>query len=89
MLSGPLPSEIGNLFLLESLALGNNAFDGIMPTELGQLAAIRTLQCALFFNVFPSRTLLTIFHSFSSPQNYWNSSPTIWWDQFLHSWGSF
>lgn len=42
MLSGPIPSEIGNLFLLESLALGNNAFDGIIPTELGQLAAIRT-----------------------------------------------
>ena len=42
-LSGPVPTELGNLANLQSLSLSRNALSGPVPTELGNLANLRIL----------------------------------------------
>ena len=42
-LSGPIPSELGELAFLRSLSLGNNALSGPIPPELGNLARLARL----------------------------------------------
>ena len=42
-LTGPVPTELGNLSNLENLSLNNNALTGPIPTELGSLTALRNL----------------------------------------------
>ena len=42
-LSGPLPSEIGNLINLTSLDLHGNQLTGPIPTEIGNLTNLTTL----------------------------------------------
>ncbi|KAJ7972603.1 putative Receptor protein kinase [Quillaja saponaria] len=43
ILSGPIPSAIGNLSRLTFLDLGNNDFEDIIPSELGQLEELQSL----------------------------------------------
>ena len=40
-LTGPIPSELGNLDRLEILSLGLNQLTGSIPPEIGQMAAMR------------------------------------------------
>ncbi|KAH7858900.1 hypothetical protein Vadar_029197 [Vaccinium darrowii] len=47
LLSGPLPSEIGNLADLTLLALVNNSFSGPIPQSLGNLTKITSLYLGL------------------------------------------
>ncbi len=42
-LSGPIPTELGNLANLQSLDLGDNELSGPIPTELGNLANLQDL----------------------------------------------
>ena len=42
-LSGPLPSELGQLSALQVLELYRNNATGLIPAELGQLGALTTL----------------------------------------------
>ena len=49
-LSGPIPTEIGNLLSLTMLELNNNIMTGTLPTQLGQLTKLEQLKLAK--NVF-------------------------------------
>ena len=42
-LSGPIPSELGQLTALEVMYLGDNELSGPIPSELGQLTGLRYL----------------------------------------------
>ena len=42
-LTGPIPSELGNLSNLEGLVLDRNRLTGSIPTELGNLSSLETL----------------------------------------------
>lgn len=49
-LSGPIPTEIGNLLNMKVLELNNNIMTGTLPTQLGQLTKLEQLK--LNSNVF-------------------------------------
>ena len=43
-LSGPIPSQLGNLANLQALGLGSNQLSGSIPSQLGNLAYLQRLE---------------------------------------------
>lgn len=43
-LTGGIPTEMGQLLLLETLVLNENALTGAIPTELGQITTLQEVQ---------------------------------------------
>ena len=43
-LSGPIPSQLGNLAYLQALGLGSNQLSGSIPSQLGNLAYLQRLE---------------------------------------------
>ena len=42
-MTGPIPSELGQISGLRNIDIGTNNFDGTIPTELGNIAAMEIL----------------------------------------------
>jgi hypothetical protein len=68
-LSGTIPSEIGQLSLLEDLKLGNNGHSGPLPSELGLLTNMEEL-------LIPGNNM----GGTAIPEELWNMSSTIYLD---------
>jgi len=49
-LSGEIPSEIGNLVLLENFDAGENNLVGTIPTQFGNVTTIKIVDLGMYFN---------------------------------------
>ena len=85
-LSGPIPSELGNLTALEELDLGPNDLSGPIPSELGNLTALRYLYLygnALSGPIPPWLGNLTVGVRPSSRHLEWFPAISVRWNQML------